>query len=669
MTDNRSNRKTRMLPFVSLLDKDRQANLLALIGKAKKLEIEGFEKVAWNESVWRINAGRLTKITGKNTSNASLIFHFPPKLGNAPLNGQWADLIKALVLLRYHRRNQHITNQRIFITAASYIAHEAIKNNYQIFQLTPELFDSACQLITKHYSDIAAYNLQKTIGEIAAHLDANCLCNIYFNYRYSRLKRPISTNGIGYKRLDDPEILTTKSNKLISSEVFRTLGKLYQNVPKNHKYRFYILILTLLACLGRRFSEVALLPNQEVTYDEEGKAFIEYFPKKISQGDVFSPRRRLYLPTAATTIITDILHELSEHCSPARKTAAAMQKSANADLTFLSNIPENKRLYADDLNSLGLSHTLLYTTGWLRNNGYTTADPDKLTVNNNKPPYSLHYTTKAGVIKYCQRDFFPHLIQPIHIDQNGKQYYLKDLLLVRHRGLSSGAYSHWIATQCTHSMMTTFLRYFGDLANQYTSSSINANFTSHHFRHTLNTLLDEGGLTDLLQTEWFGRKNPRDTKAYQHTSREKRALMLREDIKNGRVGGQIIEKLKSIPISVQDAFLKARVNAVHDVGSGICVHNFVQTPCERHLQCSADCKDYVWVKDDKGRADDLKRQYSMTVVARETAEKKSKEKNAKRSIDWLTHNDKKLVILSKQLADNDISEFDPYKYLEAPSNE
>jgi hypothetical protein len=59
----------------------------------------------------------------------------------------------------------------------------------------------------------------------------------------------------------------------------------------------------------------------------------------------------------------------------------------------------------------------------------------------------------------------------------------------------------------------------------------------------------------------------------------------------------------------------------------------------------------------------------MTVVARETAEKKSKEKNAKRSIDWLTHNDKKLVILSKQLADNDISEFDPYKYLEAASNE
>jgi len=536
-------------------------------------------------------------------------------------------------------------------------------------QLIPEHLDSACELISTHYSEGAAYNLQKIVGEIAAHFDANSLCNVYLNYKYSNLKRPISTNGIGYKRLDDPETITTKGNKLISSDVFRVLGELYQNVPKNHKYRLYILVLTLLACLGRRFSEVALLPNQEINHDQEGRAFIEYFPRKISQGDVFTPRRHLYLPTATLPIITDVLRELSECCKAARETASKMQKVQGPDLSFMSHITDEQRLYLNDLKNLGLSPTLLYINGWLRINDYTNADPNKKTANNNNPAYHLHYTTKAGIIKYCQKDYFPNLIQPIYIDQKGKEYYLKDLLLVRYKGLSSGAYGHWISTQCTHSMMTTFLRYFSDLASKYTSSSINTNFTSHHFRHTLNTLLDEGGLTELLQTEWFGRKNPRDTKAYQHTSREKRALMLREDIKKGRVGGKIVDKLKSIPITVQDAFLKARINAVHDVGAGICVHNFIQTPCERHLQCSADCKDYVWIKDDKGRVEDLKRQYSMTVIARETAEKKSNENNPKRSIDWLTHNDKKLNTLSQQLADNNIVEFDPYQYLEELAHE
>ncbi len=662
MADGRSNRKIRIVPFLSSLEKDRETNLATLIDKAKKLKIDGLNLENWDDHTWKIKSGRLIKQSGKNTFTASLIFHFSLKIGNIPLPNDWANLIKALVVLRFHRKHQSIENQRMFIASVSYVADESFKQEQRISQLNPALLDSACQLIDSHYSKGAAYNMQKAIGEFAAHCDANGLCKTYLNYKFSGMKRPENTSGIGYRRLDDPNVADATSDKVISPEVFRVLGELYQKVPKNHKYRFYILVLTLLACLGRRFSEVALLPHQKVNYDTEGRAYIEYFPRKQSYGDAFTPLRHLYLPTATISIITEVLLELDNSCMAARITATEMQKVNGPDLSFLANIPEDKRFYGEDLIKLGLSDTILATTGWLRKNGYTVADPNKITLQNRKPNHPFIYTTKEGISKYCQRDFFPNFIKPIHVDQNGKEYYLKDLLLVRHRGLSSGAYSHWIATTCTSSMMTTFLRYLDDLVEKYASSLVNINFTSHHFRHTLNTLLDEGGLTDLLQTEWFGRKNPCDTKAYQHTSREKRALMLREDIKKGHIGGKIVDKLKSIPITVQDAFLKARINAVHDVGAGICVHNFVQTPCERHLQCSADCKDYVWVKDDKGRVDDLKRQYSMTLVARETAEKKSKEKNAKKSIDWLTHSDKKLTTLSKQLADNNINEFDPHQY-------
>ena len=88
--------------------------------------------------------------------------------------------------------------------------------------------------------------------------------------------------------------LTTKGNKLISSDVFRVLGELYQNVPKNHKYRLYILVLTLLACLGRRFSEAALSLNQEITHDQEGRAFIEYFQEKYLKV-MYSPHVDTYI--------------------------------------------------------------------------------------------------------------------------------------------------------------------------------------------------------------------------------------------------------------------------------------------------------------------------------------------------------------------------------------
>jgi hypothetical protein len=213
--------------------------------------------------------------------------------------------------------------------------------------------------------------------------------------------------------------------------------------------------------------------------------------------------------------------------------------------------------------------------------------------------------------------------------------------------------------------MTTFLRYFADLAKSYAASSIEVDFTSHHFRHTLNTLMDEGGLSELLQIEWFGRSNSRDTKAYHHTSPEKRALQLREEIKKRKMGGAIAERWNILPITVRDAFLKARVAAVHDIGPGLCSHNFSQTPCRSSLQCDAKCDDYSWVKgdDDHSRTNELKRRYAVAMVGRETAEERSKTGKPGKSIDWIANNDKKLETLTQQLKDNNIVDFDYKNFL------
>lgn len=477
------------------------------------------------------------------------------------------------------------------------------------------------------------------------------------------MKRPASVGGLNHKRLDDPEVLETKSDKLVNPAVFRVIGELYQKVPKDHKYRFYILMLTLLACTGRRFSEISLLPLQDVSFDDEKNAFIQYFPRKASRGDLFTPKRNLYLPSEVAPIVSDVLGELKGLTAEVRSTAEEMHRTKGPDLRFLYKIPEYKKLYIDDLLSIGVSHTVIGSTGWIRKEGLVWQDYGRVTKQGKKPNNPICYTNKEGVREYCFRDFSEKLLRPLHIDQFGKEYYLKDILFIRPQGLSSGSYAHWLATICTHSMLSTFLRYFPALAAIYASGSIEVDFTSHHFRHTLNTLLDEGGLSDLLQTEWFGRTNPRDTKAYQHTSREKRALMLREDIKKGLVGGQLAEQIKVVPVEVQDAILKARIQAVHDVGTGICIHNFSQTPCERHLQCSADCKDYVWAKDDKGRLDEQKRQYALTALARKNAEKQMDSSKPKKSADWLAHNNKKLKTLASQLADNGVEHFDPEEYL------
>ncbi|MFS6938982.1 hypothetical protein [Neisseria animaloris] len=663
MSDARSNRKTKVIPFIDRLEYDRRTNLHALVNKAKLMSLEGFESIDWNNSVWQINAGRLVRLTGKNSKTASFTFSLSPKLGSQPLDGCWELVTKALFILRYHRKYQSTPNHRNFITALGYVSFAAKQIGQNLSRLTPEALDNACELISAHYSSATAYNLHKHVAEFAAHCDANGLCKSLLQYKYAKMNRPANTGGLNHKRLDDPEVLETKSDKLIEPAVFRVIGELYLNVPKKHKYRFYVLMLTLLVCTGRRFSEISLLPNQQLSFDDDGNSYIEYFPRKASRGNVFTPKRKLYLPSEVTPIVNDVLIELAEMTVQARSTAEEMHKFKGPDLRFLATIPEDKRLYAADLAQLGISHTILSINGWLRKKALARPDYNALTKQGIKPANPILYTDKNGLTKYCFRDFSEASLLAIHTDQFGKEYYLKDLLFIRPLGLSSGSYAHWLAISCSQSMFTTFLRYFPALTAEYASSSIQVDFTSHHFRHTLNTLLDEGGLSDLLQTEWFGRTNPRDTKAYQHTSREKRVLMLREDIKKGLAGGQLAEQIKVVPVEIQDAILKARVQAVHDVGTGICIHNFSQTPCERHLQCSADCKDYVWVKDDKMRLDEQKRQYALTVLARKNAEKQLDTNKPKKSGDWLVHNDKKLKTLAAQLADNGVENFDPEQYL------
>lgn len=100
----------------------------------------------------------------------------------------------------------------------------------------------------------------------------------------------------------------------------------------------------------------------------------------------------------------------------------------------------------------------------------------------------------------------------------------------------------------------------------------------------------------------------------------------------------------------------------------MCFHSFSQTPCPRHLQCSAECDDYTWAKDDKGRIEEQKRQLALTTLAREMAQNKAESTKPKKSKDRLIHNDKKIKTLTKQLEDNGVVEFDPKEYLKAISN-
>ena len=467
------------------------------------------------------------------------------------------------------------------------------------------------------------------------------------------MKRPANAGGVKHKRLDAPENLErTTGDRVIDLEVFKLIGLLYQNVPSSHKYRMYILMLVLLACIGRRFSEIATLPVQEVGADSEGRRYIRYFLMKTSKGDNAHPIDKAWLPTDAVSIIEDVITELTDITQAARSTAQEMRIVGGPDLRWIEPYAVDHRFYIADLEALGFSFNVLRPAGWLTTNGLTFPDPDKLTVQGIRPAKPSRFTTKQGLISYCQSMFDPRLNDPVRIATSGQVYHQEDLFFVRYAGMSSGGVSVCVVTPVTHSMFTTFMRdQLESLTSEYGGGNVKPDFSSHDFRHTINTLLNDGGMSDYVQTKWFGRKYANDTKAYQHTSREKRALIYQEKIREGKIGGVVADNYIQLPVEYKEAYLKAKITGIHELGTGMCTRNLSQSPCPNHLECHAKCSDFSWEKDNDGKKAGVVRAFEIEVVQYENAVAKSQSSRQGESHQWMAHSQKKIETLTAMLGD------------------
>ena len=152
------------------------------------------------------------------------------------------------------------------------------------------------------------------------------------------------------------------------------------------------------------------------------------------------------------------------------------------------------------------------------------------------------YTTLSDIRNYLSKYFNDKLCESFFTDESNHTYYLEDFMFLKHNMILN-PFRDSMVNIFTHASFDKFLQNkLPKLAEEFCSGQIQS-FNTHNFRHTINTLLDDGGLTDLLQTEWFGRENPRDTKAYQHASMEQKALGVIELLKNNKLKGNIKKQL------------------------------------------------------------------------------------------------------------------------------
>lgn len=115
-----------------------------------------------------------------------------------------------------------------------------------------------------------------------------------------------------------------------------------------------------------------------------------------------------------------------------------------------------------------------------------------------------------------------------------------------------------------------------------------AKFTTHDVRHWLNTIYQNGGLTEDQIALIFNRRYQKQNATYDQTSSKVRTARLKQAVRDKIAVGQVSESYNRIAeFSREDAedYLAAVLRMVNPMPHGVCTLDWASTPCPHHLSC------------------------------------------------------------------------------------
>ncbi|QQX84792.1 integrase [Cupriavidus necator] len=616
-----------------------------------------FGDVEWDAAVWDVSVAYQHRTRGYKARALRLPFTQHRRRGwgvGDPIPAPFSDVIKALVCVRHQKRGQSAGSHSVFIRAARYVFEATRKAGHDVGELRKDDLDRAAAMVFRRERETSAYKVIGHMEELADALDRHRLCRVRLDWRCRRKSRPqsLTPDRIG----DRP---TEVSDRLPSEEAIRALGKLYQTIPKGESAddstradRILILIATIMVCTGLRIGEMLTLPVKPITISRDGSRNLRYARLKGRADDVAVLWHLKPLLSETVELVEAAVAELREVTAGARR--VALLANRHGLLLRGKSIPE--MLNGHDIRAvLGLKSRNIAQF-----------------LKSREIPFEIvNRGLLIGRDALCKGIAKDHWFGPLIPGPAGKGLELHESLCVVyanqiHRGTHTTLTyaARPVTDQNVHDFLTgrAGSRSVFDRYEFRGEDGLALRARSHGFRHFLNHLLDEGGAPDLVQTKWFGRHHAADTKSYQHLTSAQRAAQVVQDVLDGRVGGQIGEIAKALPREVARTFLTARIQAVHDVGPGLCIHDFQMSPCERHLQCTANCNDYVWIQADEAKAQELKRQAAVAYLSLHAVKVRARSQSLTQA-DWYRHLMTRYQQLMKQLATQGFHEADLVRYL------
>lgn len=601
-------KKVVQFPAPRVVDTAAQRNLAAIVGRAKKLlpvAFEGASHITWEDPVWELGdtfftagANRLRRAYWSLDDCGSSL--------REELQTSYADMAKALFVLRHVERVRTAVYALIRALQFLYGAARSRCDEIVVHNLQAVDFDVAARRLRETGGSSRAAGYGTCLGQIASFLNEHELLAARFKWKNPN-KYPPSPYRIGdeydearRKKLPDGETL------LAVTEAFRRAKEPADVLVSS--------CLAILSCAPSRLHELFQLPlDCEVEQRNAGGHVygLRWFPGKGAKPMI------KWVPAPMVEVCKMAIHRIRELTKPARQVAKWYEQHPDrlfvpAELKMLSREPD-AWVRASRL-ALLTNVIPRHFTKWLKEKQIATKPIPSVRVVGKRAFAARFRDVEAKILEDLPRGF------PV-ANKHGIRY--SELLLVARKCdfLQDRTHPGMIAPISICSLFVSLTPTDGNGRKMSIFQRLgivrkdgsDVKLSSHQLRHWLNTIVNRGALSELEIAMWSGRTSVQQNSVYDHTPSES---VLAEF---GKVDRDFRNFVVRMPVTKQDFDALARKPAVHATEFGFCLHDYAQSPCERHRDCH-NCGEHCVVKGLREREERIRRTLEITRSALREAE-------------------------------------------------
>lgn len=445
------------------------------------------------------------------------------------------------------------------------------------------VLDCAATIARSHYSSGAAYQCGRELQRLAKFLVSKSLVSVDVSGWVSPIKKP------GDVRIQTgAKAKAERDRKLPSEQAIIALAEIFSNSPSNPRDIFTSCTFAMLMCAPVRISEILELPADcevELTDSEGHKQYgWRFFSGKGFEGDV------KWVPKVMVPVAKEAVRRIRSLSDGARRLASALEDPA-AEFYRHESCPKVAFDYpltsGDVAQALGLSSP--------SNGGLSTKDG----------AYTL--CSLWGWVKERQPKGFPWLSKEKKLRYSNALFCMTRNLLSAQ--LEASPVVLWAPdANCFNRDLGPRPNLEGSHASIFdrhgysASSGAALKVTSHQARHLISTIAVRGGLSEEQLAKWAGRADPKQNRVYNHMTEWEMVSRSEALDMSLSLFGPCGDAESNMPVTVAEFSVMDR-GACHISEWGVCVHDFVISPCEKFRDC-LNCEEHVCVKgqDSGGRA-------------------------------------------------------------------